>query len=252
MRSDGSEFPAEVTITRVLTDDGPTFTGYIRDITERERHEQDLIQQSLLSGLGAKVGLALVQGDPLPTVLGRCGEALVRFLEVALARIWTFDAEAGVLELQACRGTGPCPRERRRIPFDPRQIDLTARAQPGLRDDMMVDDVPEWVSREGAVSVAVHPLVIEGRLVGLLELFTHQELDEAAASALGPVVDAIAQCIERKRAEERLRAARSGFASCSSRCRASCGRRIPSSGSPRRPGRPWPAWSRHRGGRPDG
>ena len=206
MRSDGSEFPAEVAITRVLTDDGPTFTGYIRDTTERERHERDLIQQSLLGGLGAKVGLALIQGDPLPTVLERCGEALVRFLEVTLARIWTFDAEAGVLELQACRGTGPCPHEPRRIPFDPCRIDLATRAQPGLRAGMMVDDVPEWVSREGAVSVATHPLVIEGRLVGLMELFAHQELDEAARGALGPVVDGIAQCIERKRAEDRLRA----------------------------------------------
>ncbi len=206
MRSDGSEFPVELALTRVLTDDGPTFTGYIRDITERERQERDLIQQSLLAGLGAKVGLTLVQGDPLPTLLERCGEALIRFLEVTLARIWTFDAEAGVLELQACRGTLPCPREPRRIPFDPCRIDIAARAQARCRAGVMVDDVPEWLSREGAVSVAIHPLVIEGRLVGVMELFAHQELDEAARVALGPVVDAIAQCIERKRAEDRLRA----------------------------------------------
>ena len=41
MRADGSEFPVEVTITRV---DGerPLFAGYLRDITERRRREREL------------------------------------------------------------------------------------------------------------------------------------------------------------------------------------------------------------------
>jgi PAS domain S-box-containing protein len=37
MRSDGSEFPAEVTVVRIRSDGDPMFTGYIRDITERHR-----------------------------------------------------------------------------------------------------------------------------------------------------------------------------------------------------------------------
>ena len=43
MRADGSEFPAEVTVTRTGPAAEPTFTGYVRDITERRRAEQDLI-----------------------------------------------------------------------------------------------------------------------------------------------------------------------------------------------------------------
>ncbi|HUB71254.1 MAG TPA: PAS domain S-box protein [Acidimicrobiales bacterium] len=42
MRSDGSEFPAEVTVTRTGPRDQPSFTGYVRDITERRRAEQEL------------------------------------------------------------------------------------------------------------------------------------------------------------------------------------------------------------------
>jgi PAS domain S-box-containing protein len=42
MRSDGSEFPVELTVTRIGTDDPPMFTGYVRDITERRRGEEAL------------------------------------------------------------------------------------------------------------------------------------------------------------------------------------------------------------------
>ena len=43
MRADGSEFPAEVTVTRIGPAGDPAFTGYLRDITERQRAEQELM-----------------------------------------------------------------------------------------------------------------------------------------------------------------------------------------------------------------
>ena len=43
MRADGSEFPAELTVTRTGLPEVPAFTGYIRDITDRQRAERDLI-----------------------------------------------------------------------------------------------------------------------------------------------------------------------------------------------------------------
>ena len=42
MRADRSEFPAEVTVTRTGPAEEPVFTGYVRDITERQRAEQEL------------------------------------------------------------------------------------------------------------------------------------------------------------------------------------------------------------------
>ncbi|MCG3111091.1 MAG: PAS domain S-box protein [Candidatus Manganitrophus sp. SB1] len=41
MRADGSEFPSEVTITRIPLDGPPLFTGYVRDISERKRTEEE-------------------------------------------------------------------------------------------------------------------------------------------------------------------------------------------------------------------
>lgn len=42
MRADGSEFPVELAITRIPLDGPPSFTGYLRDITERKHSEEEL------------------------------------------------------------------------------------------------------------------------------------------------------------------------------------------------------------------
>jgi PAS domain S-box-containing protein len=42
MRADSTEFPIELTITRIDSEDPPLFTAYLRDITERKRAEEAL------------------------------------------------------------------------------------------------------------------------------------------------------------------------------------------------------------------
>jgi PAS domain S-box-containing protein len=42
MRADGTEFPIELAVTRIEGDDGPLFTAFIRDITERKHAEEEL------------------------------------------------------------------------------------------------------------------------------------------------------------------------------------------------------------------
>src|SRR4051812_16985839 len=42
MRADGSEFPVELTVTRINLPGPPMFTGYLRDITERRQAEAEL------------------------------------------------------------------------------------------------------------------------------------------------------------------------------------------------------------------
>ena len=43
MRADGTEFPAELTVTRTGLPGEPIFTAYVRDITDRQRAEKELI-----------------------------------------------------------------------------------------------------------------------------------------------------------------------------------------------------------------
>jgi PAS domain S-box-containing protein len=43
MRADGTEFPAEVSVTRTSLPGQPGFTAYVRDITDRQRAQQELM-----------------------------------------------------------------------------------------------------------------------------------------------------------------------------------------------------------------
>ncbi len=50
VRADGSEFPVELAITRIPLEGPPSFTGYLRDITERKRAEQELRRSEAFLG----------------------------------------------------------------------------------------------------------------------------------------------------------------------------------------------------------
>ncbi|HKS36470.1 MAG TPA: PAS domain S-box protein, partial [Verrucomicrobiae bacterium] len=71
LRADGSEFPVELSVTRVPTDGPPIFTGFIRDIAERKQLEQQLRQLQKMESIGQLAAgvahdfnniLAVVQG----------------------------------------------------------------------------------------------------------------------------------------------------------------------------------------------
>ena len=184
-----------------------------RDVTERKRAQERAIRQARQAALRADVSAALGEGGPLQSILQRCAESMVRNLEAAFARIWTLDEEEHVLELRASAGMythldGPHSR----VPVGSLKIGLIARERlPHLTNDVLDDPrVSEkaWARREGMVAFAGYPLIVEDRLVGVAAMFARAALTEDVIEALASVADAIAQGIERKRAEEALRRVR--------------------------------------------
>ncbi|MCC6215354.1 MAG: PAS domain S-box protein [Polyangiaceae bacterium] len=66
MRADGVEIPVELTIAKVEGREPPVFTGYVRDISERKRFQEQLVTQQKLASLGTlTAGVAHEIKNPL-------------------------------------------------------------------------------------------------------------------------------------------------------------------------------------------
>src|SRR5262249_42351526 len=72
-----------------------------------------------------------------------------------------------------------------------------------VQSDPRVSD-KAWATREGMVSFAGYPLLIEDRVLGILAMFARRPLPEDTLKTLGSVVDSLALGIERKRAQTAL------------------------------------------------
>jgi len=185
--------------------------GIATDITELKRAEELQARRARQAALRADIHAALSSGTEsvLQTMLQRSAEAIVRHLDGAFARIWTLNDRQDVLELQASAGLFTrLDGEHARIPVGKLSIGLIAQERkPHLANEILTDNRlshPEWGGQKGKVSFAGYPLMVEGRLAGVLAMYARKFLGQDTLEALEVVADSIAQGIERKRAEEKL------------------------------------------------
>jgi PAS domain S-box-containing protein len=208
-RKDGSTIDVLLSVSPIL-DLGGTLGGVsliARDITERKRAERALAERARLAALRADIGVALARSEELRSILQHCTEIVVEHLHVAFARVWTLNPSAQTLELQASAGLsthldGPDGR----VPMGKLTIGRIAQTRRSLFTNDVTHDSHigdhEWVKREGMVAFAGYPLVVSDRVVGVLAVFAREELPRSVVDDLGSLTYEIAQCVERKRAEE--------------------------------------------------
>lgn len=196
-----------------LRDDRGNLTGFVRvlrDVTDRRRTEEALAERSRLSALEADIGTALTAGGDLATMLQRCASAILVDLGAALVRIWTLDEGTETLELQACAGDHSAQdRLPKAVPLNsPVEVARVARRRrPHVTDDLLSESdlsCRKWAKRKGASSYAGHPLILDRRLAGVVEIFSVHALGEASHQAMESLARSIALGVERLRAEERL------------------------------------------------
>jgi PAS domain S-box-containing protein len=208
---DGSRLDISLSVSPIRDSEGNIIgaSAIARDITRHKLVEKSLERQTRQASLRASVSTALSEGGTMRDVLQRCAEAIVGHLDAAFARVWTLNEEEDVLELQASAGMYThTDGAHSRVPVGELKIGLIAQERrPHLTNTVTIDprvSDKEWARREGMVAFAGHPLVIEGRLVGVMAMFARKELDQATIDALASVADMVAQGIERKKVEEAL------------------------------------------------
>ena len=178
---------------------------------ERARIERESREHGLLLSLDAGVSRALVAQVPLRDNLRMALDVLVQKLGVACAHVWTLSETADTLELQASAGlsTQTCGVHARVAVGAFKVGRVAATRRPLLEDDVTSDDgdpEQEWARREGLVSFAGYPLILDERLVGVFAVLGRRPLSSATLLAMETVGSSLAQSIDRRQAEERLRA----------------------------------------------
>ena len=181
------------------------------DADDRRKAARLLKEQVRLASLRADINAALVSQSSLREVLQACSEAMVRHLGASFARIWTLNEAENTLELQSSAGLythldGPHGR----VKMGEYKIGRIAQNRTPLltndvRHDPNISD-PDWAEREGMEAFAGYPLLLEGRVLGVLAIFSKTPLSETVMQQLEPIGDNLSQWIYRKRAEEELRA----------------------------------------------
>jgi PAS domain S-box-containing protein len=208
-KRDGTPIPAEITLDRMVFQEGTYAVAVARDIEKRKRAEEALAERARLAELGSEIGVALTKGGDLESTLQQCVESLVRYTEAAFGRIWIVnsgDPQLLVLKASAGMYRGIDGRHsRKRIGEQNGMIALERK--PYLTNAVIGDPAitdQEWAKQEGIVALAGYPLLVEDRLVGVAALFFKRPMTAAVLAAISSVVDEIAIGIQRLRAEEAL------------------------------------------------
>lgn len=166
-------------------------------------------QNDALLALAAEIGSALTEHDTISEMLQVSAAAVVRHLHAVFARIWLLNESTQTLELIASAGKYTnIDGSHARIKVGELKIGRIAQSRrPHITNDVANDphiSDPAWAAREGLISFAGYPLLIDEELVGVMCYFASHALHDDTFTALAAVANSIAIGIKRKSTEEQL------------------------------------------------
>ncbi len=211
MRADGTEFPIELTVTRVELGDEPGFTAYVRDITERKQAEEDLVaaqrrlrliaaEQAALHKVATLVALGAVPQDLFDAVCEETGR-LIEATNVSLAHFTPAGTNLTVASWSLRGNHVPRGTE---LLLEDETINATVRR---IKTPARIDSYDD-VSGELAALIAA-PVVIDGYVWGALIAGSdkHAPLPTGTESRLASFAELIATAVSNATAHSELTAA---------------------------------------------
>ena len=184
--------------------------GTVQDISRQKEVEAELRNRMRLLTLNAEFGFALTRSDSLAKSLQACCLALVRHLDAALARIWLVDEEGKNLILRASAGLHEeLNGEFSRIAIGSlsKVGDIALHRQPRVSNTLLNDPQvknQDWVKAHNLRGFAGHPLILDGKVIGVMAFFTRSPLPESIIASLAALADIVALGIEKKQASQQV------------------------------------------------
>ena len=204
LRADGSEFPAELAITRVPDADPPLFTGFVRDLTDQRRTERRRAAQYRVAEiLAAETTLE----ESAPALLATLNDAF----DAAFSALWSMDGDelrcvAAHGEASAAGASGMVGRG------------LRFRSGTGVPGRIWQTGAPLWIEnvlddpcpcKALAQAAGLHaafgfPVQLHGEVLAVFEFFSLRilERDDDTVRLFESIGRQVAQFMARKRAED--------------------------------------------------
>ena len=209
LRSDGSEFPAEVSIAKLTRSDQTAFTAIVRDITERKEAEKALQENAgKLRSLHALSQAVLADPD-LDEMMELAVKKVRVLLSASTALLVLVEAD-GTLRYRAAEGAHAHLFEGRPLQPGGLQERLIRSGQPLLSSDPLKEGwaAPEITSQMDLHCLAASPVVLRGEVLGCLTVLQgrggrHFTQDDLALLVL--FADYVSVALEHARLYEHLR-----------------------------------------------
>jgi len=169
-----------------------------------------LVERMKLTSFIKDISLSLNQTNTMHENLKQCAETIEYNLNAALSRIWLFNEKENVLELTASSGKYIKTDDYHCcVPIWNHIVGIIAKEQKPYITNSFISDPNnidnERAKRDGITAYAGYPLLIERRLVGVVEMFLQKPQSNFKVRALSSAADIIALGIDRKSREEALR-----------------------------------------------
>ncbi len=212
LRADGSEFPVELSITRIPTDGPPHFTAYLRDITESKRVEQQRHARLAVTQVLSQAGEA---EEGASGVL----RAVCENLGWDVGFFWSINGDGQAL---ACLESWHRP-DTQLGEFAKASCSHKFRSGEGIPGRVWATGQPVWLpdmtcepqlpraaaaSRIGLHSAFASPIMAGDQILGVIEFFTRRirEADSGLLELMATVAGSVGQFIRRRQVEAERRA----------------------------------------------